>query len=184
MNHSPKRTIGIAVLAGFALICFEPSMSWAHLPDPSGGGGAAQCSKYKKGSKQWKECMAQRSEDREDAYTLGYWLAKTGEYQEAIKLLQRAGGESDPRVLTMIGYATRHLGRIGEAMGYYDKALALNPYMTNTRQYMGEAFLQKGEPQHAREQLAEIGARCGQGCEDYRSLAQEIATYENGASKG
>jgi tetratricopeptide (TPR) repeat protein len=180
----PKRFIALAVVAGFTLLSFGPSVSLANDSDSPGGGGAAQCSKFKKGSKEWKACMAQRSEDREDAYTLGYWLAKTGEYQEALKVLERTGDDRDPRVLTMIGFATRHLGRVDEAMGYYTKALALNPNLTNTRQYFGEAFLQKGEPLHAREQLAEIASRCGQGCDDYRSLLQEIVAYEKGVAKG
>ena len=46
------------------------------------------------------------------------------------------------------------------------------------RQYLGEAFLQRHEPAKAKEQLAEIDARRGTGCEDYRDLAQAIAAYE------
>jgi tetratricopeptide (TPR) repeat protein len=184
MANIPMHLVRIAVAAGFALVCFQPSTSFANDSDSGGGGGAAQCSKFKRGSKDWKECMAQRSQDREDAYTLAYWMAKTGEYQDALNLLQRTGDDTDPRVLTMIGYVTRHLGRVDEAMGYYTKALAINPNLTNTRQYFGEAFLQKGEPMHAREQLAEIAERCGQNCEDYRSLDQAISVYEKGIAKG
>lgn len=181
MRYSPNRLLGIPLIALFA---FTPSVLYAHSTDSGGGSGSSQCSKFKKGSKQWKECMAQHSEDREDAYALGYWLAKTGEYQGALNVLRQASVENDPRFLTMIGFATRHLGRIDEAMTYYDKALALNPNMTNTRQYLGEAFLQKGEPKHAREQLAEISSRCGEACDDYLSLSREIAAYENGSFKG
>lgn len=184
MAFLPKRVLPVAVVAGFTLACFGSSMAWAHDTDSGGGGGATKCSKFSKGSKDWKACMAQRSEDREDAYTLGYWLNKTGEYQEAIKVLEHTGGDQDPRILTMIGFATRHLGRVDEAMGYYTKALALNPNLTNTRQYFGEAFLQKGEPMHAREQLAEIASRCGQGCDDYRSLERAIVAYEKGTTRG
>jgi predicted Zn-dependent protease len=63
-------------------------------------------------------------------------------------------------------------------MGYYQKVLAAHPDRTNTRQYLGEAFLQKGEPAKAKEQLAEIAKRCGVACEDYQLLADEIAKFE------
>ena len=179
-----KQRLSIALVAAVTLACFGPSVSSANDSDSGGGGGASQCSKFKKGSKEWKECMNQRSQDTEDAYTLGYWLAKTGEYQEAIRVLTRAGDDHDPRVLTMIGFATRHMGRVDEAMKYYTAALALNPDLTNTRQYFGEAFLQKGEPVHAREQLAEIASRCGQACDDYLSLEQAIVRYETSVAKG
>ena len=152
MLKTSKFAIALAAVAGFALFSINPEPVTAHGTDSGGGGGGSKCAKFKKGSKDWKECMGQHAMDREDAYALGYWLAKTGEFDEA--------------------------------MGYYAKALALAPNMTNTRQYLGEAFLQKGEPVRAKEQLAEIGARCGEACEDYRSLATEIAAFEIGASKG
>ena len=78
----------------------------------------------------------------------------------------------------MIGFSLRKLGRVDEAMGYYQKVLAAHPDRTNTRQYLGEAFLQKGEPAKAKEQLAEIAKRCGVACEDYQLLADEIAKFE------
>ena len=82
-------------------------------------------------------------------------------------------------MLTMIGYATRHLGRVDEALGYYGKALALNPNMTNTRQYLGEAYLQKNDVAKAKIELAVIERICGNdACQDYRDLAKEIAKYE------
>ena len=181
MLKTSKVAIALAAVAGFALFSINPEPASAHGTDSGGGGGGSKCAKFKKGSKDWKECMGQHAMDREDAYALGYWLAKTGEFDEALAVLTSAGDENDPRVLTMIGYATRHLGRVDEAMGYYAKALALAPNMTNTRQYLGEAFLQKGEPVRAREQLAEIATRCGEACEDYRSLAREITAFENSA---
>ena len=81
----------------------------------------------------------------------------------------------------MIGFTLRKLGQVDEAMGYYFKALATRPDATTTRQYLGEAFLQRGEPARAREQLAEIAKRCGTTCEDYTALAEEIAKYERTA---
>ena len=78
----------------------------------------------------------------------------------------------------MIGFTLRKLGRVDEAFDYYFKALATRPDATTTRQYLGEAYLQVGQPGKAREQLAEIAKRCGTTCEDYTALAEEIARHE------
>ena len=114
-------------------------------------------------------------------YSLGYWQAKGGEHAAALETLRSASNQADPRIQTMIGFALRKLGRVEEAMGYYQKVLAAHPDRTNTRQYLGEAFLQKGEPAKAKEQLAEIAKRCGIACEDYQLLADEIAKFESKA---
>ena len=118
--------------------------------------------------------------NQDQVYSLGYWQAKTGEYEAALATLRSAPDQSDPRVQTMIGFTLRKLGRVDEAFGYYFKALATRPDATTTRQYLGEAYLQVGDPARAREQLAEIAKRCGVACEDYVALAEEIAKYERG----
>lgn len=151
--------------------------------DSGGGSGAQQCSKYPKGSKDWKTCMGQWwRQDAEDAYALGYWLAKTGEYREALDVLSAAADPSDPRVLTMTGFVLRKLGDMDKALGFYSRALAANPDLTTARQYLGEAYLDRREPAKAREQLAEIGKRCGAGCEEYLALAGAIAGFERAGS--
>ena len=119
--------------------------------------------------------------NQDQIYSLGYWQAKRGEYATALETLRTATDQTDPRVQTMIGFALRKLGRVDDAMGYYFKALATRPEATTTRQYLGEAFLQRGEPAKAKEQLAEIAKRCGTTCEDYTTLAEEIAKYERTA---
>ena len=43
---------------------------------------------------------------------------------------------------------------------------------------MGEGFIQMGNIEAARGQLAEIGKRCGTGCAEYALLAQAIGTAE------
>ena len=48
---------------------------------------------------------------------------------------------TDERILTYIGFATRKLGRTDEAMGFYNRALTMNPNYSVARAYMGEGFL-------------------------------------------
>lgn len=178
MQNVVRSTATIAALAGLALgalIVCQPAV--ANGPSSDGGSAGSACGKYKAGSKQWKQCMGQARQDMEDTYALGYWMAKTGEYEEALKVLASVGDQNDPRVLTMVGFAKRHLGRVDEALGDYAKALAANPNMTSTRQYLGEALLQTGELSKAKEQLAQIAKRCGTACEDYQQLASAIAAF-------
>ena len=157
MKSIVRSTALIAAFASLglgALILCEPV--FAHSPDSGGGSGSSACKKYKTGSKEWKQCMGQARQDLEDTYALGYWMAKTGEYEDALKVLKSASDQNDPRVLTMIGFATRHLGHVDEAL------------------------LQAGEPAKAKEQLNEIAKRCGMTCDDYQQLASAIAVFERG----
>ena len=117
----------------------------------------------------------------DEIYSLGYWQAKGGDCAAALATLRSAANQADPRVQTMIGFSLRKLGRVDEAMTYYNAVLAAHPERTTTRQYLGEAFLQLGQPDKAKQQLAEIAKRCGIACEDYRLLADEIAKVEKPA---
>ena len=165
----------VAASAACAILAMTPQVSFGagDPPKPS----TPDCSQFKKNSPGWRRCMGQHKDDA-SIYELGYTLAKSGDYHAALTVLRGATTQSDPRVQTMIGFSLRKLGHVDEAMAYYTAALSANPNLTNTRQYLGEAFLQRHEPAKAKEQLAEIDARCGTGCEDYRDLAQAIAAYE------
>ena len=165
-------------VGGFALLALAPlpSLAAGDPPKPTD-----KCSQYDEGSAEWKRCKGKKFKDDEETYSVGYWMAKTGEYAEALDVLRSARNQADPRVQTMIGFSLRKLGRVDEAMDYYLKVLAAYPDRTTTRQYLGEAFLQIGEPAKAKDQLAEIGKRCGTACEDYQLLADEIAKFEKQA---
>ena len=162
--------------AAIALFAFAPQASFAagDPPKPS----SPDCSRFKEGSAGWKRCKAAERMDDDAVYGRGYTLAKSGDYTGALTALRSVSQQSDPRVQTMIGFSLRKLGHVDAAMSYYTAALAANPQATNTRQYLGEAFLQKNETARAKEQLAEIGRRCGTGCEDYTALSKAISEHE------
>ena len=176
MSKTPVSKSILAVVTALGLSVALAGAAYANFDSP-----ANPCGKYKKGSKAWKECMGQVKPDAAPAerFTYAYWLAKTGDYAQALDVLKALPDQNDPGVLTMTGYATRHMGKVDEALGYYAKALALNPNMTNTRQYLGEAYLQKNDVAKARLELAEIARICGsEASVDYRDLAREIAAHE------
>lgn len=163
--------------AALALVAFMPDTSLAvgDTPAPSPAPKQQRCSQHKQGTAAWKKCMGRRAllNDAEK-YAVGYWAAKSGAYAHALDVLRSASNQSDPRVQTMIGFSLRMLGHVDEAMAYYHAALAQNPELTTTRQYLGEAYLQKADRAGALEQLAEIAKRCGVACADYRLLAERI----------
>jgi predicted Zn-dependent protease len=161
-----------AVLAAAA---FAPQDIWAAGDPP------AEPAKEKPKSKPKPKQKPKQKDsllNQDQVYSLGYWQAKNGDYDAALATLRSAAKQDDPRVQTMIGFTLRKLGRVDEAFGHYFKALATRPDSTTTRQYLGEAYLQIGDPARAREQLAEIAKRCGTTCEDYVALSQEIAKHE------
>jgi tetratricopeptide (TPR) repeat protein len=158
--------LSVALCVSFA----PPVMAQKGEPKPSG------CDKFKKGSAQWKKCTGNVKDDMTDdqIYYSGYWLARTGQYAEAIEILNKAAVKNE-RILTYIGFATRKLGDHDAAMELYSRALAMNPNYTVARAYMGEAYIAKGKIAMAREQLAEIATRCGTSCAEYGELKLELA---------
>ena len=164
----------VIVGAALALFAFTPETSFAVGDEPKSEPKPKPKPKPKPGQKD-------SSLTQDQIYTIGYWQAKNGEYAAALATLETARNQADPRVQTMIGFSLRKLGRVDEGMTYYQRVLAAHPERTTTRQYLGEAFLQIGDPARAREQLAEIAKRCGMACEDHQLLADEIAKYEKAA---
>ena len=132
--------------------------------------------KNRKKAKCRKRRRGQLNDDQ--IYQAGYWLAQAGKFEEALAQFRKAQNQDDPRILNYIGYSTRKLGRVDEALTYYRKALNLNPDYTMARAYLGEALLEKGEIEFAKEQLAEIKKRCGASCAEYAELAAQITSFE------
>ncbi|MFZ1103428.1 MAG: tetratricopeptide repeat protein [Hyphomicrobiaceae bacterium] len=166
----------MALAAVLTVAAFTPQGSWA-VGDPPPEDKPKPKPRPKPKPKPKPKPPKDSSLNQDQSYSLGYWQAKSGEYGTALATLQSAPDQGDPRVQTMIGFTLRKLGRVDEAFGYYFKALATRPEATTTRQYLGEAYLQIGDPVRAREQLAEIAKRCGTACEDYTALAEEIGKH-------
>ena len=143
------------------------------------GPSSAGCDGFDKATAAWTACVGQVSAamPSNEAFYAGYWLAKTGHYEDALRYLKQASAQ-DERVLTYIGFATRKLGDVDGALPFYGKALALNPNYAVARAYLGDAYLSKGEPAKAKSELSEIERRCGRSCAEYAELAQHIDTFE------
>ncbi len=104
-----------------------------------------------------------------------YALVKAGRYGEALAVLDLLQNPNTPVALNYRGYATRKLGRIDEGIGYYLKSVALDPHYAQVREYLGEAYLLKGDRAHDEAQLQAIKQICGTVCEEFEHLAVAIA---------
>jgi tetratricopeptide (TPR) repeat protein len=123
-------------------------------------------------------CKPHHQMSDDEIYNAAYWMARAGQYREALALLARAKDHNDPRILNATGFATRKLGDVEGALPYYARALEINPNYAVAREYLGEAFLAKGDLTSARTQLGEIERRCGKTCAPYAELSKQIASYE------
>jgi tetratricopeptide (TPR) repeat protein len=102
-------------------------------------------------------------------------LIKVHRYQEALSVLDLLKNRYTAVALNYRGYATRKLGRIEEGIGYYLKSVAIDPHYPQVREYLGEAYLLKGDVAEAKAQLQAIKRICGTVCEAYEHLAVAIA---------
>jgi tetratricopeptide (TPR) repeat protein len=102
-------------------------------------------------------------------------LAKAERYAEALAVLDLLQDQNTAVAFNYRGYATRKLGRVDEGIGYYLKSVALDPEYAQVREYLGEAYVQKGDIAAAKAQLQVIEKICGTRCEEYEDLAEAIA---------
>jgi len=81
------------------------------------------------------------------------WLARLGREQETLREIQRylrtmeAAGKRP--VYDAIARALRELGRLEEALQYYQRAVAATPLDAGVLTYLGYAYIQVGKPQEA-----------------------------------
>jgi tetratricopeptide (TPR) repeat protein len=168
---------GAATVAALALS--HPAAAETARVSKDVGPSSAACDSIEKGTAGWTACVGAAKAGMPDTelFYAGYWLAKSGQYREALEYLGKAQ-HKDERILTYIGFATRKLGDVDGALPLYTKALSINPNYVVARAYMGEAFLTKGQPDKAKAELNEIEQRCGTACPAYVDLKGHIADYE------
>lgn len=133
-------------------------------------------------SSQTGKCVKQSSslsrEEIDDRFAHALRLTHQENYRDAIRVLHSIAYTKDVETLTQLGFAYRMSGRVIASLDYYKAALAVDPNATRTREYMGEAYIQLGQFDRARFQLAAIEARCGTTCEEYVSLHGKLKTLQ------
>jgi len=134
------------------------------------------CKKGEVYDQKTKKCVKQNTANitDENRTDYAYSLAKAGRYDEALAILDTVKDQNNAEVLNYRGYATRKLGRTDEGISYYLQSVKLDPQYAKVREYLGEAYVIKGQLDMARDQLATIKTICGTDCEEYQDLNAAI----------
>jgi len=77
----------------------------------------------------------------------------------------------------LVGYSARKLGDYDKAFAAYGKCLTINPVYAPAREYLGEAYLEKGNLEKAHEQLVRLEAT-GDSDEEASRLLAAIEAYK------
>ena len=105
---------------------------------------------------------------------------KAGNYDRAIELLQKvlAGDSENADAWNDLGFSQRKLKRFDQALGAYQKALAIDPDHRGANEYLGELYLSTGNLAKAKERLEKLDDVCTFGCNEFDDLKQAIQAYE------
>jgi hypothetical protein len=166
-----------------AVVTFGASSSFAAGGGGGGGGGGAgtaspvTCNAGYVYDQAKGVCVRASSGliDDHDLVAQGRALALWGHYEKALETLGYVKNQQDPMVLTYVGYSNRKLGRVDEGISYYKQALAIDPYSLNTREYLGEGYMQQGRKDLALGELNTLEKLCGSDCPQYERLEMVIA---------
>jgi tetratricopeptide (TPR) repeat protein len=170
-----RRLAGIGLLALGVILSSTTAFAISGGGSGSNASGTPTCKHGTVYSAAKHECVKSGAGlDDKDLYKQGRDLALAGRYDEALTALN-AVKSPDSMTYTMIGYATRKLGKYDEGLAFYQKALALDPNNANTHEYLGEAYAEKGKLDLAKAELVKVSAVCGTTCEQYQDLAKAIA---------
>jgi tetratricopeptide (TPR) repeat protein len=75
---------------------------------------------------------------------------------------------------SLMGFALRKTGDRTQSMTYYRKALETDPTHKGALEYQGELYVELGQIDKAKENLAKLGKLCWFGCEEEKDLKEAI----------
>ena len=102
-------------------------------------------------------------------------LLKAKNYDAALGQLRGMVGASQTAdVFNLMGFALRKTGDRANGMAYYQRALALDANHKGALEYQGELFVELGQMDKARENLARLQKVCPKGCEELSDLKEAI----------
>jgi Flp pilus assembly protein TadD len=113
-------------------------------------------------------------------YEQGKAMADKKDWRGAIaafeKVVAREPNNADAH--NMLGFSHRNGGNWDTAIKHYKTALGLNANHRGANEYIGRAYLMRGNVALAEQHLATLVSACGQSCEETRSLQDAIVEYK------
>jgi Tfp pilus assembly protein PilF len=110
-------------------------------------------------------------------FDIGVDAVKSREWDRAAYHLEIAA-RAEPAnadAQNLLAYAYRNQKKLDLAFKHYREALRLDPTHRGAHEYIGEAYLMRGDKAKAQDHLAALERLCGKGCEEYQDLARAIA---------
>ena len=177
-----SRALAVALL--FSAVLIAPDIAAAaDEPNPTPPPQTNQQTPPKKDnqSKKPKKDKSSSAEDFLAGYHAAYALVyDKGDYLAGIAALRALGYHDNADVATLIGYASRKLGRYDDAKAWYERALAADPNHAVTWSYYGMWQAEQGNVLKAKDDLEKVRLICGTDCRAYKMLKDVIdgtATY-------
>ena len=176
----PKLAVAAALLLSAILVA--PDIAAAAGEENPAPPPASQNKSNKGTSTKQKKDKSSSAEDFLTGYHAAYALIyDRGDYEAGIAALRALGYDDNADVATLIGYASRKLGRYGDAKLWYERALAADPNHAVTWSYYGMWHAEQGNALKAKDDLEKVRLICGNtDCRPYRMLKEVIdgtATY-------
>src|ERR1700753_193362 len=122
-----------------------------------------------------KKDKSSSAEDFLNGYHSAYKLIyMKGDSEGALAALQGRGSNDNADVATLLGYASRKLGRYDDAKIWYERALAADPDHAVTWSYYGMWQAEQGNVLKAKDDLEKVRVICGTDCKPYKMLKDVI----------
>lgn len=106
-------------------------------------------------------------------------MIRNQRWDAAIRTLKTIVAQSPDNAdaLNLLGYSLRKSGDHDNALGFYLKAIKINPRHKAAHEYLGELYVETGQMTKARAQLETLAQLCGNTtCDEYRDLARAIGS--------
>jgi tetratricopeptide (TPR) repeat protein len=105
---------------------------------------------------------------------------KAENYAAALQELRELAEDTQQAdIYNLLGYTLRKTGDYTTSLSYYTKALDLQPDHKGAREYLGELYVETGNIDKAKEQLAVLVKLCPSGCEEREDLEKAIKAKSN-----
>lgn len=100
---------------------------------------------------------------------------KAKEYVAALAELRKLAEDvQHADVYNLLGFTLRKTGDFKTSLTYYTKAIEMQPTHKAAREYLGELYVETGNIEKAKEQLAVLVKLCPDGCEEREDLQKAI----------
>jgi tetratricopeptide (TPR) repeat protein len=137
--------------------------------------GSSQKPSGKSDAKKNKKDKSSSAKDFIDGYHAAYALIyDKNDFEGGITALRALDHDKNADVATLLGYASRKLGRYDDAKYWYDKALAADPQHALTWSYYGMWHAEQGNLLKAKDDLEQVRLICGTDCKEYVALKEVI----------